>query len=175
MSAKTSQFTCHLSVCSAVSSSWYQRKQRSPESLAHCEGNPPVTGGFPSQRVSNAGSIYILWHHNGLCHIIVFKGFMAFIYLYHSGLLHWHCSNHMDEKSLVNWYIIWKILIIWWPVRNKTRVGSLFIATNFGHSLFMNFFSLPNLTVFQFFLANFERLCPISQWKIMLWRNISCT
>ena len=29
-----------------------------------CEGNPPVTGGFPSQRASDAESISIWWHHH---------------------------------------------------------------------------------------------------------------
>ena len=28
-----------------------------------CEGNPPVTSGFPSQRASNAENISILWRH----------------------------------------------------------------------------------------------------------------
>ena len=29
-----------------------------------CEGNPPVTGGFPSQRVSNAEVVSIWWRHH---------------------------------------------------------------------------------------------------------------
>ena len=28
-----------------------------------CEGNPPVTGGFPSQRVSHAENVSIWWRH----------------------------------------------------------------------------------------------------------------
>ena len=32
-----------------------------------CEGNPPVTGGFPSQRVSNAENVSIRWRHH-FCH-----------------------------------------------------------------------------------------------------------
>ena len=36
-----------------------------PALLSLCEGNPPVTGGFPSQRVSNAENVSIWWrHHN---------------------------------------------------------------------------------------------------------------
>ena len=31
-----------------------------------CEGNPMVTGGFPSQRVSNAENVSIWWCHHGL-------------------------------------------------------------------------------------------------------------
>ena len=30
----------------------------------HCEGNPPVTGGFPSQRASNSKYVSIWWHHD---------------------------------------------------------------------------------------------------------------
>ena len=29
-----------------------------------CEGNPPVTGGLPSQRASNAEGVSIWWHHH---------------------------------------------------------------------------------------------------------------
>ena len=31
-----------------------------------CKGNPPVTGGFPSQRASNAENISIWWRHHAL-------------------------------------------------------------------------------------------------------------
>ena len=37
------------------------KKHQSHTLLALCEGNPPVTGGFPSQRGSNARSIS-MWH-----------------------------------------------------------------------------------------------------------------
>ena len=30
-----------------------------------CEGNPPVAGGFPSQRASNGGNVSIWWHYHG--------------------------------------------------------------------------------------------------------------
>ena len=29
-----------------------------------CEGNPPVTGGFPSQRASNTGRVSMSWRHH---------------------------------------------------------------------------------------------------------------
>ena len=31
-----------------------------------CEGNPPVSGGFPSQRASNAENVSIWWRHHGI-------------------------------------------------------------------------------------------------------------
>ena len=37
---------------------------------ALCEGNPPVGGGFPSQRAGNAESVFMTWHHNVVRHMI---------------------------------------------------------------------------------------------------------
>ena len=53
MSTKIYQFTCLSTVCSTVHSRTHQRKHRSSASLAFVR-NPPVTGGFPSQRASSA-------------------------------------------------------------------------------------------------------------------------
>ena len=39
------------------------KKHESSGILAPCEGNPPVTGGFPSQKASKADSIFISCHH----------------------------------------------------------------------------------------------------------------
>ena len=55
MGAKESHFPGHSTACSKV----YQvnKKEAYHQSLALlilCVGNPPVTGGFPTQRVSNA-------------------------------------------------------------------------------------------------------------------------
>ena len=35
-----------------------------------CEGNPPVTGGFPSQRASNAENASIWWRHHGKSYLM---------------------------------------------------------------------------------------------------------
>ena len=51
---------CFFSVMFWVTSKKHQRSAL----LALCEGNPPVTGGFPSQRASNAESVSILWRHH---------------------------------------------------------------------------------------------------------------
>ena len=45
-----------------------RRQHHKSASLALCDGNPPVTGGFPSQRASNASSVSMSWH----LHIIGF-------------------------------------------------------------------------------------------------------
>ena len=53
--AKASQITIISTVCSALCSG------------AHhwlCEGNPPITGGFRSQRASNAENVSIWWRHH---------------------------------------------------------------------------------------------------------------
>ena len=43
-----------------------QSKHRSFKILALCEGNPPVIGGFPSQRASNVENAPISCHHNDI-------------------------------------------------------------------------------------------------------------
>ena len=48
------QFTCLSMVCLTVYWSWHQRKQPTKLPITSlCKGNPPVTGGFSSQRASN--------------------------------------------------------------------------------------------------------------------------
>ena len=41
------------------------KKTSKPALLTLCEGNPSVTGGFPSQRANYAESISISWYHHG--------------------------------------------------------------------------------------------------------------
>ena len=65
MSAIASQITGISIVCSAVCSGADQRKHKFRVTGLY-EGNPPVTGGLPSQRVSNAENVFIWWcHHVG--------------------------------------------------------------------------------------------------------------
>ena len=42
------------------------KKTSKPALLALCEGNPPVIGGFPSQRDSNTGNICMSWRENAV-------------------------------------------------------------------------------------------------------------
>ena len=49
---------------------WFRRRSKKTSKLRDtglCEGNPPVTGGFPSQRASNAVNVSIWWGHHGIC------------------------------------------------------------------------------------------------------------
>ena len=41
--------------------------QLRPRVTGLCEGNPPVAGGFPSQRASNAENVSIWWRHHDSC------------------------------------------------------------------------------------------------------------
>ena len=41
-----------------------------PALLAHFQGNKLMTGGFPSQRASNAETVSLLWRHHGLKYLI---------------------------------------------------------------------------------------------------------
>ena len=59
MSLMGSQITSVLIVCSTVYSGADQRKGQNSVLLTLCEGNPPMTGGFPSQRASNIEKVSI--------------------------------------------------------------------------------------------------------------------
>ena len=79
MSALAFQITSVSIVCSTVCSCTDQRKHQSSASLAF-EWNSPVTGGFPSQRSSNAENNSIWWRHHVLCLLpIVFKMLPCFL------------------------------------------------------------------------------------------------
>ena len=62
MSAAASQITCvlivYLAVCSGRS-----RKTAKLRVTGLCEGNSPVTGEFPAQRVGNAENVSSWWRH----------------------------------------------------------------------------------------------------------------
>ena len=64
ISAMASQITGVCIVYSTVCSGANQTKHRILPVTGLCEGNPPVTGGFPSQRASNAENIFIWWRHH---------------------------------------------------------------------------------------------------------------
>ena len=66
MSAKVSQITCVSIVCSAICSDADQRKVRV---TGLCEGNSPVTSGFPSQRASITESVSSIWWHHHWDHL----------------------------------------------------------------------------------------------------------
>ena len=63
MSVMTSQTTGNVTACSTVCSVQHRRKHQSCALLALC-GESPVTGGFPSQRASNADSASMSWRHH---------------------------------------------------------------------------------------------------------------
>ena len=76
MSAIASQITGVSIVCSTVCSGTDQIKGRV---TGHCEGNPPVTGGFPSQRASKADNVCIWWRHYDL--VMRFCCSPSFVYI----------------------------------------------------------------------------------------------
>ena len=68
MSNMAPQITGNATVCSKVCLDLHPtpppKKNQSSELLVLCEGNPPVTGGFPSQRACNSESISMPWRHH---------------------------------------------------------------------------------------------------------------
>ena len=53
-----SEITGNLNVCSTACVACQKKKHQSSAFLALCEGNPPVTGGFPSQMESDAEIVF---------------------------------------------------------------------------------------------------------------------
>ena len=64
MSAMASQITSLTIVYSTVYSGADQRKHIKLRITGLCEGKSPVTGEFPTQRVSNAENVSIWWRHH---------------------------------------------------------------------------------------------------------------
>ena len=116
MSTMASQITGFWTVCSADCSGTHQRKHQSSAWLTFamgihrwpnglCEGNPPVTGGFPPQRSSNAETVSIWWRHR------VFDVFSEFT------LISFNITNSIVYTC---WYMYNQIrfvytIHIWWP------------------------------------------------------------
>ena len=96
MNVIVSQITGNLTVCPTLCSGYQQSKHQRSTLLALCEGNPPVTGGFPSQRASNAESVFMPW----CCHVFMLNCF-AKIYLHFfntgDGIESWNPSLMSDK------------------------------------------------------------------------------
>ena len=79
MSAMESQITGVSIVCSTV---FIRRRSKKTSKLCVtglCEGNPPITGGFPSQRAINAESVSIWWrHHDSQLFVLYFSYILRF-------------------------------------------------------------------------------------------------
>ena len=84
-----SWITGQSSVCSTLC---LDRQQRNIKGvlLPFCEGNPPVSGGFPAQKDSNADYVSVWWRHDGLfcqlgCHRSMIRNTLEKRMTYRSG------------------------------------------------------------------------------------------
>ena len=64
MSAMASQFTRRLDCLLSCLFSRISKKTSKLRATGFCEGNPRVTGGFPSQMANNAENVSIWWRHH---------------------------------------------------------------------------------------------------------------
>ena len=73
-----------------------------------CGGNPPVTGGFPSQRASNAEYVSIWWRHHG-------SGFVL--------VSHWHtyASLYLDELKNTKEQLHHQLLSLVWKKHQSRK------------------------------------------------------
>ena len=98
MSAMASQIT-GVSICllDRFFSGVDQRKHQSFAWLAFVGENPPVTGGFLSQRASKAENVSIWWRYHGISgnHIETWHRFLS--------LMIWKESDRKNKKTSVLW------------------------------------------------------------------------
>ena len=69
-----------------------------------CDGNPPVTGEFPSQRASNAEDVSIWWRH----HEVIFNHNLAKFSSFVTPISRWYCSDILPYFVL-NFKAIWQL------------------------------------------------------------------
>ena len=114
-----------------------------------CEGNPPETGGFPSQSASNAENVCFWWHH----HDVGVPGFPP--------ISRWDHGPHLNIKCRIA--NIWILIIKARRQNTHTRKDRLYIAT--GSALQR----LTNMTTVHAFshLAMFESV--IARRAGLLW------
>ena len=96
MGATASQITSLAIVYSSVYSGADQRKHKSSASLAFV-GNSPVTGEFPTQRVSNAENVSIWWRHHDIS-ITVSPGMCLLIHP-HWRLTAWQATVPLSQHD----------------------------------------------------------------------------
>ena len=127
MSAMASQITSVLFVCSAIRSGADHRKYQSSALLVRCEGNRPITGGFPSQRSSNAENVSIWWRHNDYAnlHVILSPCQNMTIYMYIYVYIHiymflwlWHIPKMADVSK-------------WWTFNKEANMAWISILQIF--------------------------------------------
>ena len=113
-------------------SSWHQTKHQRSASLASCEGEPPVTRGFPWKKTSNVESMSLAW---------------------------WHDKCYSIQ---VSWLLIETICITDFSMCNNTRLWlKLSFVANHSTKISLSCIKLPkgwrfvnNSTVFKSELAN---------------------
>ena len=106
MSIKVSQIPSNSTICSTSHSCKQQRKHQSGALLALSDGNPPVTGGFPSQRASNSTRVSMPWHHqNAENSAIGWISFMRCMSLTFTGLFPTGPTTETFEAFLAKTFI----------------------------------------------------------------------
>ena len=109
--------------------------------LALCEVNPPVAGGFPSQRANNVESVSMSWRHRGSCeNNISYNEKRLHIWQFHSLSDTDHmCLETINRKwalilrldgfmrSYVKWLMKHKSNVAWTPWRLQCPTTRLFV------------------------------------------------
>ena len=96
-----------------------------PTLLIFCEGNPPVTGGFPSQKASDTENVYMSWHHPGLeCNSHLWEATVyTMVYTHRFAVLCFdavissnHSETHESLTHILKGYCTGTESIVWLPI-----------------------------------------------------------
>ena len=90
-SAAASQITDVSILCTTVCSGGYQTKTSKLRVTGLCDGNPPMTGGFPSQNASHTENISIWWLYHDC------KYWYSFMKAYCCLLVYFICKSLNDQ------------------------------------------------------------------------------
>ena len=101
MTTVASQITCRGIVCPRVYWSWHQKSIL----LALYEGNPPVTGGFTSQRASNIRSVSMWWCYHDIAYSTAScrMEYNRELHIWEDKLMHTRITNKLGSMSIRYW------------------------------------------------------------------------
>ena len=89
------------------------KEKKSSSLLALCDGNPPVTGGFPSQRASNAKSVSKSWWHHARKKCCIGVAFGTELILRWKAVKCWRgfVLNGLGKRHWIQqWFKVWHFI-----------------------------------------------------------------
>ena len=96
---------------------WRQRKHQCSPLLALCEGNPAVTGEFPSQRASDVWSIFYICNCKCNCwsvHLVGTMNSAGFIAHFATGIyVFFYGESYLNLCCTLCYWVMWYLVFKW--------------------------------------------------------------